>query len=132
MSCEELLESEYAHFHPYSASKFRMENIFGSSYFHLFSTLDDSEIQREVAYEREQTARYYSEQVPYEMQLMEQERAREQELLRKYGYDGEHSEGEEESEQSTPDVEESQMEDQETSGKSSVNSDKKKEEEGVS
>ena len=63
---------------------------------------------------------------------MEQERAREQELLRKYGYDGEHSEGEEESEQSTPDVEESQMEDQETSGKSSVNSDKKKEEEGVS
>ena len=140
MSCEELLESEYAHFHPYSASKFRMENIFGSSYFHLFSTLDDSEIQREVAYEREQTARYYSEQVPYEMQLMEQERAREQELLRKYGYDGEHSEGEEdvdeksieESEQSTPDVEESQLEDQETSGKSSVNSDKKKEEEGVS
>ena len=74
------------------------------------------------------------------MQLMEQERAREQELLRKYGYDGEHSEGEEdvdeksieESEQSTPDVEESQLEDQETSGKSSVNSDKKKEEEGVS
>ena len=38
----------------------------------------------------------------------------------------------EESEQSTPDVEESQLEDQETSGKSSVNSDKKKEEEGVS
>ena len=85
MSCEDLLECEYNHFHPYSASKFRMEEIFGSSYFHLFSVLDDSEIKQEVAYEKAQADRYYNEQVPYELQLMEQEKAREKELLQKYG-----------------------------------------------
>ena len=85
MSCEDLLECEYNHFHPYSASKFRMEEIFGSSYFHLFSVLDDSEIKQEVAYEKAQADHYYNEQVPYELQLMEQEKAREKELLQKYG-----------------------------------------------
>ena len=62
-----------------------MEEIFGSSYFHLFSVLDDSEIKQEVAYEKAQADRYYNEQVPYELQLMEQEKAREKELLQKYG-----------------------------------------------
>lgn len=84
MSCEELLQAQYHHFHPYSASKFRMEDILGSSYFHLFTTLDDSEIQMEVAAEREAEKQRANESVPYEIQLMEQE-ARERELLRKYG-----------------------------------------------
>ena len=47
--------------------------------------LDDSEIKQEVAYEKAQADHYYNEQVPYELQLMEQEKAREKELLQKYG-----------------------------------------------
>lgn len=86
MSCEELLEAQYHHFHPYSSSKFRLEDVFGSSYFHLFTTLDDSEMHENIVREQEEIQRMSveDEKIPYELQLMEQEKARETELIRKY------------------------------------------------
>lgn len=92
MSCDELLETQYHHFHPYSSAHFKMEDIFGSSYRHLYTTLDTSNMEDEAYDEymaatagaREDKIKGIDDETVD--RKAQEEKAREAELLERYGY----------------------------------------------